>query len=51
MRFIHGVKSKLDGSLPFTIIYSKKSGLVIDFWEGKKSENLGLNLNNIAINS
>ena len=36
--FINGINQNWTGSLPFTIIYSKKSGSVIDSWEGKKSE-------------
>ena len=39
------------GSLPFTIIYSKKSGsVIVDFWEGKKSESEFKSAIDIAIN-
>ena len=32
--FILGINSKWTGSLPFTIVYAKTSGKVIDSWEG-----------------
>ena len=32
--FILGIDSKWTGSLPFTIVYAKSSGKVIDSWEG-----------------
>ena len=35
--FINGLNPNWSGSLPFTIIYGKDSGLIIDYWEGKKS--------------
>ena len=35
--FIQGLNPDWSGTLPFTIVYSKKSGLIIDSWEGKKS--------------
>ena len=35
--FINGLNSNWSGSLPFTVIYGKESGLIIDYWEGKKS--------------
>lgn len=34
--FINGLNPNWSGSLPFTLIYGKKSGLIIDYWEGKK---------------
>ena len=49
--FIIGINQNWTGSLPFTIIYSKKSGSVIDSWEGKKSETKFKSAINIAINS
>ncbi|MFL3006860.1 MAG: TlpA family protein disulfide reductase [Candidatus Neomarinimicrobiota bacterium] len=49
--FIIGINQNWTGSLPFTIIYSKKSGSVIDLWEGKKSESKFKSAINIAINS
>ncbi len=36
--FINGMHDDWSGSLPFTIIYSKNSGKIIDYWEGKKEE-------------
>lgn len=35
--FINALNPNWSGSLPFTIIYGKDSGLIIDYWEGKKS--------------
>ena len=35
--FINGLNPNWSGSLPFTVIYGKESGLIIDYWEGKKS--------------
>ena len=49
--FIMGINENWTGSLPFTIIYSKKSGSVIDLWEGKKSELEFKSAIDIAINS
>ena len=49
--FIMGINQKWTGSLPFTIIYSKKTGSVIDLWEGKKSESEFKSAIDIAINS
>lgn len=34
--FITGLNSNWTGSLPFTLIFGKKSGLLIECWEGKK---------------
>jgi len=36
--FIDGLHPSWSGSLPFTIIYGKNSGIIIDYWEGKKSK-------------
>ncbi|MFL3005361.1 MAG: TlpA family protein disulfide reductase [Candidatus Neomarinimicrobiota bacterium] len=36
--FIKGLSPKWSGTLPYTIVYAKKSGLVIDSWEGKKNK-------------
>ena len=36
--FINGIHKDWSGALPFTIVYSKKSGNVVDFWERKRSE-------------
>ena len=49
--FIIGINQNWTGSLPFTIIYSKNSGSVIDSWEGKKPESRFRSAINIAISS
>ena len=36
--FIKGLSPEWSGTLPYTIVYAKKSGLVIDSWEGKKNK-------------
>ena len=36
--FINGLHPQWTGSLPFTVIYSKKTGKIVDYWEGKKPE-------------
>ena len=34
--FVNGIHKDWSGALPFTIVYSKNSGNVVDFWEAKK---------------
>ena len=34
--FIEGLHPSWSGSLPFTVVYGKNSGLIVDYWEGKK---------------
>ena len=34
--FIKGLSMDWNGSLPYTMVFSKYSGKIIDFWEGKK---------------
>ena len=36
--FIEGLHPSWSGSLPFTIVYGKSSGLIVDYWEGKESK-------------
>ena len=36
--FINGIHDDWSGSLPFTLIYAKKSGKIVDYWEGIKEE-------------
>ncbi len=36
--FINGIHKDWSGALPFTIVYGKKSGNVVDLWERKRSE-------------
>ena len=38
--FINEIHPNWSGSLPFTIIYAKKSGEIIDYWEGKEKEKI-----------
>ena len=34
--FIEGLHPSWSGSLPFTLVYGKHSGLIVDYWEGKE---------------
>ena len=36
--FINGIHEDWSGALPFTIVYGKKTGNVVDFWERKRPE-------------
>ena len=36
--FINGIHKDWSGALPFTILYGKTSGEVVDFWEGEQPE-------------
>ena len=36
--FINEIHDDWSGSLPFTLFYAKKSGNIVDYWEGKKEE-------------
>ena len=36
--FISGIHPEWTGSLPFTVVYSKNSGIIVDSWEGKEPE-------------
>ena len=36
--FINGVTREWTGAVPFTILYGKSSGKVVDFWEGEQPE-------------
>ena len=49
--FISGIHPKWTGSLPFTIIYAKESGKIVDLWEGKESELRFRTAINIALRS
>ena len=49
--FIRGIHPNWTGSLPFIIVYAKKSGSIVDFWEGKEPESRFRNAINIAINT
>ena len=49
--FIQRIHPSWTGSLPFTIVYAKESGAVVDFWEGKESELRFRTAINIAFNT
>ena len=49
--FISGIHPKWTGSLPFTIIYAKESGKIVDLWEGRESELRFRTAINIALKS
>ena len=34
--FIEGLHPSWSGSLPFTLVYGKNSGLIVDYWEGRE---------------
>jgi len=36
--FINGIHEEWSGALPFTILYGKSSGEVLDYWEGEQPE-------------
>ena len=36
--FINGVTREWTGAVPFTILYGKSSGNIVDFWEGERPE-------------
>ena len=36
--FIEGLHPSWSGSLPFTLVYGKSSGLIVDYWEGRESK-------------
>mgnify|MGYP001250218930 CR=1 FL=1 len=36
--FIDGLHEDWTGALPFTILFAKNTGKVVDYWEGKKSK-------------
>jgi len=36
--FIDSISREWSGALPFTIVYDKNTGNVVDFWEGKQPE-------------
>ena len=48
--FINGIHKNWSGALPFTIVYGKNSGNVVDSWEAKKSEARFIEALNKAIN-
>ncbi len=38
MAFIDGLHPEWTGALPFTIVYHRISGSVVDYWEGKRTK-------------
>ena len=48
--FIDGIHKDWSGALPFTIVYGKNSGNVVDSWEAKKSASRFVEAFNKAIN-
>ena len=36
--FINGIHLEWTGSLPFTIVFGKLSGSIVDFWENSNNE-------------
>ena len=49
-KFIDGIHKDWSGALPFTIVYGKNSGNVVDYWEAKKNEARFVEAFNKAIN-
>ena len=49
--FIQGIHPNWTGSLPLIIVYAKKSGSIVDFWEGKEPESRFRTAINIAMNT
>ena len=49
--FIQGIYPQWSGSLPFTVVYGRESGTIVDSWEGKESESRFRMAINIALNS
>ena len=49
--FIERIHTKWTGSLPFTVVYAKSSGNIVDYWEGIVPESRFRTAINIAIKS
>ena len=49
--FISGIHPEWTGSLPFTVVYAKNSGIIVDSWEGKHPESRFRDAIDIAIKS
>tara|TARA_B100000131_G_scaffold323029_1_gene379341 strand:- start:3532 stop:4008 length:477 start_codon:yes stop_codon:yes gene_type:complete len=49
--FIFGISPQWSGSLPYTVVYSKEAGIIVDSWEGKKPESRFRAAINIALSS
>ena len=48
--FINGIHKNWSGALPFTIVYDKNTGSVVDLWEAKKPKSRFLAAINKALN-
>ena len=49
--FIEGINKSWTGSLPFTVVFSKNKGIIVDSWEGKEPKSRFEVAINIALNS
>ncbi|MAR36378.1 MAG: hypothetical protein CMG19_06270 [Candidatus Marinimicrobia bacterium] len=49
--FINSLYGEWTGTLPFTILFGKLSGSIVDFWENSKHEQRFIEAVNKAINS
>ena len=49
--FIEGINESWTGSLPFTVVFSKNKGIIVDSWEGKEPKSRFEVAINIALNS
>ena len=49
--FINGIHLEWTGSLPFTIVFGKLSGSIVDFWENSNHEQSFIEAVERAINS
>ena len=49
--FIEGIHTDWTGSLPFTVVYGKSSGNIVNYWEGIAPESKFRAAINIALNS
>ena len=49
--FINGLHTSWSGTLPFTIVYGKDSGAIVDYWEGKEPALRFFNAVSLALSS
>jgi len=49
--FIQGIYQNWTGSLPFTVVYAKESGFIVDSWEGKEPKSRFISAINAAVKS
>jgi thiol-disulfide isomerase/thioredoxin len=48
--FINGIHPEWSGSLPFTILFGKNSGTIVNFWEGQEPESKFRQAIHLALN-